>query len=572
MTIKRAITYSIAINLFFLVLCLVFGDLNYGAVDDYFMAGVLTGIHGTGYNPHLVFVNAIYGYALLPLYYLFPKVGWYYIGEVFAVFVSFSVVSLVLLRRMGEQWGGILSFLFVALFASDFYLAVQFTRCAAILSSAGMLLIGYWICEDSIAFSQTKKWIWLIVLGILLLWWGSAMRWQAFLMGLPFFAFFLLLQCRRCWKRRWPFFAAMLILFLGAFAAQKWDRSLYNKAEYRTFMNFQSARVTLGDDVGMDDQAVYEDLEELGYSGIDFAMLREWTMYDKKVFSLDSLRPILESINRHRQSAPWQRFPYLLMTHLEKSVQAPIFWAWLVTCLIVFFTNQKKAIYLFGSFGIILLLMVKLLMMQRFVYRVESGFWLYAAVLAIPFMGKLPSVPARVSRIIILLVALINIYLYAVSGDVVRDNSTGQKRTLRLTYEQDSSDYASAFAFMDSMMSNMVYLTPMKAYMCFSHHKNPPYMSEPVGSWRNIIPLGYWTPYYPDVESALKDFGLDNPLENAVNDNVIVIDDWTLANYLQRHYYDSVAVDTLRDFKGLTFLKYHLIVDSTKINPAEVDK
>ena len=70
MPFKRAITYSLIINLFFLALCLIFGDLKFGAVDDYFMAARLTGALGTEYNPHLIFVNAIYGYVLLPLYHL----------------------------------------------------------------------------------------------------------------------------------------------------------------------------------------------------------------------------------------------------------------------------------------------------------------------------------------------------------------------------------------------------------------------------------------------------------------------------------------------------------------------
>ena len=107
------------------------------------MAAVLTGAHGTDYNPHLLFVNAIYGSALLPLYHLFPKVGWYYIGEMFAVFASFTAVGYVLLRRCGERWGLLLAMLFTAMFASDFYLVLQFTQCASILSAAGMLLFAH---------------------------------------------------------------------------------------------------------------------------------------------------------------------------------------------------------------------------------------------------------------------------------------------------------------------------------------------------------------------------------------------------------------------------------------------
>jgi hypothetical protein len=44
-----------------------------------------------------------------------------------------------------------------------------------------------------------------------------------------------------------------------------------------------------------------------------------------------------------------------------------------------------------------------------------------------------------------------------------------------------------------------------------------------------------------------------------VHDNVIVINEGMLSNFLQRHYYDSVAVDTLRGMGEMTFFKYRLV-------------
>ena len=71
---KTATVYTLSINLFFLGLCLVFGNLRFGAIDDLFMSGILSGIYGEN-NVHLTFVNALYGYCLLPLYYVFPIIG-----------------------------------------------------------------------------------------------------------------------------------------------------------------------------------------------------------------------------------------------------------------------------------------------------------------------------------------------------------------------------------------------------------------------------------------------------------------------------------------------------------------
>ena len=258
MPFKRALTYSLAINLFFLALCLIFGDLKFGAIDDYFMAARLTGALGTDYNPHLIFVNALYGYALLPLYHLFPKIGWYYIGEMFAVFLSFTVIGYVLLQRCGERWGAILATLFTALFASDFYLVVQFTQCASILSAAGMLLFAYGVVEKRATAP--------FVLGIILMLWGSVMRWQAFLMGMPFFCLGMLFIFKDCWKVKWRVIAGLAILFVGAFSMHSWDQKIYQTPEYADFVKFQGPRVTFGDNGNYNQNAVYEDAEELGLS------------------------------------------------------------------------------------------------------------------------------------------------------------------------------------------------------------------------------------------------------------------------------------------------------------------
>lgn len=107
----------------------------------------------------------------------------------------------------------------------------------------------------------------------------------------------------------------------------------------------------------------------------------------------------------------------------------------------------------------------------------------------------------------------------------------------------------------------------MNSFMRFSHHKNPPYLAEPISSYRNTISLGYWTPYLPEVKKALKDHGIANPIKDVVRENVIVLDNSTLSDYLQRHYYDSVAVDTLKTFGEMTFSKYRLVSNIANTQP-----
>ncbi len=551
MPFKRALTYSLAINLFFLALCLIFGDLKFGAIDDYFMAARLTGALGTDYNPHLIFVNALYGYALLPLYHLFPKIGWYYIGEMFAVFLSFTVIGYVLLQRCGERWGAILATLFTALFASDFYLVVQFTQCASILSAAGMLLFAYGVVEKRATAP--------FVLGIILMLWGSVMRWQAFLMGMPFFCLGMLFIFKDCWKVKWRVIAGLAILFVGAFSMHSWDQKIYQTPEYADFVKFQGPRVTFGDNGNYNQNAVYEDAEELGLSGKDMHMLSSWVMYDTEVFSVDSIKQYSDLIPPYRTINPKELIPRDLLNALAHSLRSPLFWTWFILCLLIYATNRKRYMYLWLSLATVLALVAYLIAMGRLVYRVESGFWLYAAVLAVPLFGRFTlNIPRKLAYSILAIIAVANIFTYATSGEMVRDPSSGESRTLAI---KDTTDYAQVFDYIDSQPDKM-FLLSMNAFMRFSHHRNPPYSAEPIGQYRRTVSFGYWTPYLPEVTEALADFGIDNPIKDAVHDNVIVLNEPHLVDFLQRHYYDSVAIDTLKEIGEMTFLKYRLVQSS----------
>lgn len=562
MPFKRALTYSIVINLFFLALCLIFGDLKFGAVDDYFMAARLTGALGTEYNPHLIFVNTIYGYVLLPLYYLFPTIGWYYIGEMFAVFLSFTIIGFVLLQRCGERWGAILATLFTALFASDFYLVVQFTQCASILSAAGMLLFAYGVIDcHAPAGARNDNWTRLRALtpfafGVLLMLWGSVMRWQAFLMGMPFFCLGLLFIIRQCWQAKYHVIAGLAVLFIGAFAMHNFDQNIYKAPEYEAFNKFQGPRVTLGDNDNYNSNAVLEDIEELGLSGKDYNMLTEWVHYDTEVFSVDSLKRYTDIIPPYRDANEPEFIPRNLMHALGNTIHSPLFWAWFILCIIVYITNQKKYLYSWTSFALVLALMTYLLAMGRLVYRVESGFWLYASVLAIPLFGKFTrNIPNKLVYAVLGIIAAANVITYATSGNLIRDPNRGEKRSLAV---EDSTDYAQVFNYIDSQPDKM-FLLSMKAFMLFSHHRNPPYFATPIGTYRRTISFGYWTPFLPEVKDALADFGISNPIKDVVHNNVIVLNEPHLTDFLQRHYYDSVAVDTLKNIGNMTFFKYRLV-------------
>ncbi|SHM55202.1 hypothetical protein SAMN05720472_1611 [Fibrobacter sp. UWR3] len=557
---KKFILISFLINLYFLGLCIAFGDLRFDAIDDIFMSGILSGIYGEGYNVHLTFVNALYGYCLLPLYHLFPKINWYYIGEMASVFVSLTIVGYIVVNKVGEKWGAILTVVIVALCASDFYLAIQFTKCAAMLSATGMLAFIYGL-EKKATEVPTKNWITLLILGVLLLWWGSWMRWEAFLMGMPFFAAALLLLVKKLWNVKLTVIVALAIVFVGAYGFQFFNKSLYQAPDYKKYMEFQGPRALLGDGLFYNQQAVDEDLDEISYSGQALPMLTHWLFYDTEVFAPDSLRIITNLIAKYKNEMFIRPQLANVLGTLPNSAKYPVFIIWLLLCFALFAFKSPQSLWSWLSLLIVCAMIAYLLYLQRLVYRVEVGLWLYAALLTIPFLKERFQIHKSISIGFVCVVAIITLCSYAISGPTVRHVRSGEIVPIHHEHT-DTVDYKGLFAFMDSVPDSTVFVMEMNSYMSMSRQKVPPYLTEPQGSWEQVISFGFWTPYFPDVEKAIHKRGVTNPMKDVVLDNVFVVDVPTLGNFLEQHYYNKVKVDTVHNFNGMVVYKYSLVNDS----------
>lgn len=558
---KRAILISCAINLYFLLLCAIFGDLRFGAVDDIFMSGILSGIYGDGYNVHMTFVNVLYGYCLLPLYHLFHKINWYYVGEMVSIFVSLSIIDFVIIKKIGAKWGMVLAALFTALCASDYYLILQFTQCAAMLSAAGMLTFVYGLCEIEKSHHCSKKGVCTLVIGILLLWWGSWMRWEAFLMGMPFFACALLMLLKKLWNVELVVIAGLIAIFAGAWGFHEFDRLQYTTPDYKQYMNFQGPRALLGDGRNYNQQAVYEDLDEMGYSGKDYASLTEWTFYDNHVFAPESIRIVTDVISHYYYEYPLQAMPARILSALENSCRSPLFILWVVLCLTLFVSNSPNKKWPWLSLFIAMALIAYLLDLQRLVYRVETGIWLYATCLTVPWLKENHKISLRVSSSITTIILLFSLFSYVTAGSQTRSSSFGE--IVPVAQEKlDTADYKGLFHYMDSAPDSTVFIFSMNSYMRVARQWPAPYLAMPKGSWGRIFSFGYWTPYFPDVEKALHKRGVSNPMRDVVLDNVFVVDEPDLVEFLERHYYNKVEVDTVRNFDGMVVYKYSLASDS----------
>ena len=96
---KSEILSAITLNLLFLASILVFCDVKYEVSDDFVMSAILSGAYGGSLNPHLIFINVLWGYLLTPFYLILPDISWYLIFQLLLCFLSFTILSYMLLKK-----------------------------------------------------------------------------------------------------------------------------------------------------------------------------------------------------------------------------------------------------------------------------------------------------------------------------------------------------------------------------------------------------------------------------------------------------------------------------------------
>lgn len=550
---KSPFVIAFCLNVLFFLLYLFLGQVKHGSLDDYFMSSVLTGAYGGEYDVHMYFVNAAYGYFLKPFYWLFPKVGWYFIFELIGTFAAFTAYTYVLIKKMGLRYGIPLSLLMLASLTPDFYFQLSFTQCATAYTAAGILLA-------SVGLSKENKW--LLAFGGLGLLVGSFMRWEGFLLGMPYlcYLFALVWYEKRIFGKK--IVVVLGIIFVAIVGLHYYDRSLYTEGEYKQYAAYQPVRAYFGDGAFYDNESTYDELEERGLSGKDLNELISWMFYDTDVFSVDSLKRIIKVSQNNLYSPNLTRMPITFLLSVSRALMRSSGWCWVIFCLFLMLTLSRKAnLYPWVSLSFIAMSIGYLLLVNRLVYHVESGVWLYAIVCSIAFMSQdefsQNLAVLKWNRVIPVVLLFLSAYFayFTMAGQVYIEKRTKLIETVEVPeYWQMFLDYAHNHP-------NDVFLLSFDRYKSLGTIHNPPYLAIEPGSWNNIFSWGYWNIYLPAMTKELQKRGVTNPIKDIVHDNVYLLEDNnkpSLQDFYKRHYHKVLDVDSVQSFGDLMLLKYHL--------------
>ena len=299
----------------------------------------------------------------------------------------------------------------------------------------------------------------------------------------------------------------------------------------------------------------------MGASPKDFDLLKKWFFYDNEVFASDSVKIYEEQIAKYPIKSSNRVLPMMFLHSLERVAYTPIFFIWVVFSVVLVSSNKWGNLFLWISLALILGMYAYLLDVNRVVYRGEFGFFFYVTVLSVAFWGRLRALTGRIAFVLVASILVVGSCVYYDTKAFFRNPNNG--RPVAMQEVLDRKGYDQLFLYMDSTPDSVLFVVPMDTYMDLTEHRLPPYLNEPMGSWQRIIPTGFWTPYYPDVEQSFRSRGMTNPMKDIVNDNVYFVSDikfgTSLVDFLQRHHFDSVAVDTVKHFSDVCLLKYRVV-------------
>jgi len=332
----------VLLQVFIFVAATIITTPFYETEDDNTMAGIALGLWGER-DYHLVYTSVILGKIINSMAAAANIVNWYTLLQYLMIFVAFTVIFTVLLSR-GNIWRTVfIAGLIGVTFNFQFYHSLQFTKTAAVVTLAGIILLVDVIEND-------KKNIALVILGGLLLIVGSMYRFDSygmilctcFLWVLYFFATHIKNKQFRKVKQYLLYFGLPIVLSLGLYIG---DKLVYETdAAWKEFSEYNGYRCDLLD-YGFPDmdenRQLYESMSLTEYGYTNYVL---WDFADTEKLTTDVMGRLVDGKPSQRIVPNIVNFWEEGYTHL---LTMPFF-VILFVAIVWFLMHKQKSILQFG--------------------------------------------------------------------------------------------------------------------------------------------------------------------------------------------------------------------------------
>lgn len=582
---KSDICLAILINVLFLSSILLFCDIKYEVSDDFVMAAIMSGAYGDAPNPHMIFVNILWGYLMLPFYYLFPNVSWYLIFQLGLILISLVLVSYMLLKKLNRPMAFLLIIILLTFFADDAYILVQFTKTAMLAVMGGGIVFAWSLFGE-------KNWKLKILSAIICLA-GTLIRFNIIYIAGGFLLLILIVEFGKLfWKERKnkgfqkkiariTIPGIMVIVF--AFGLYSLDSYIYNQnEEYRYFKEYGKARGAIVDASDYGYEAYRDELEKIGVSENDYKLMRTWNFADNEVFTLEVMQKTAEIIADYKKNVEISKEMILENMQTRGITGYPVF---LATAFLIVLTCIFQRRYSFAGFcsaGLGFIYILYFFLRERIVYRTEYAVFVGIFLSILYFWKekdkdkgkKVDYVEKRQICAILNIICLVwQMPLYfpdrsyqAVTSEYRKAYIDGtffeswnyDPRKYRKNVNKEKPENG-LIRELETHKEN-IYFLDFQTTMQTLYYEWNPFQALPTGYFDNALYFASVMTNFPEECACMEKYGITQPLKELVNDNVYLVDTdtRTLDNkikFIQEHYYPDMYAELYKEIDGYQIWK-----------------
>ena len=522
--------------------------------DDIVFAELGSGLRGVK-DAHLVFQNYGLGMIYRLLYGVTGRLPWYTIVQYMILFVAFTVVTYVLISRLGEISGLCLFVILACGFGYEGYIHLQFTKTAGIAAAAAVFLLLYLLEQEKYSWWGIAGGILLAVIAYMYRedqFWASC----GLMAGAGLLFLFDLRKYRNKKLRRLGICVLTFgVLLLSVFGVDRWDSSKYRSAEWKEYQEFNQLRSELLDYGFPDYDSNQKIYEELGISREAYELYKSWNFNDTEKFDTEVMKKLVDlkqkrPLTIRTVTAFIRRFPSDLL-------RMPMFYFFAVFALLWILCGKKDVCSVISVLAECLLLVAVYFYLyyqgRYMVNRVDVGLWFSACLVMLWIFssGEVRHMNTKVSVLLCMICVALGQFMMYTDWRLATSSIPEARVSQRAVLETIGTDKEHTYLAKSGMLSEIV---------CYG-----PFDRMPENLLDNVYWFGGWECRTPGYTRAMEVHGIINPYRDVVNnENIYLVDDnidLTL-KYIRQYYAENAEAVFVKTIGNVDV--YQITDDSVK--------
>ena len=279
------------------------------------------------------------------LYSLTKCVPWYGLIQYVFLWLAFSTIVYVIMKRLPKELGITLSILVLCFLGYECYIEMQYTKTAGVLTIAGILLIF----QEYSAEIRSNK---LLIAGIALSCIGSMYRFEQFIACVALMSGLGICQMLKGRKKdafkrvRRPLFGVLVMLLLS-FGLKGFDTFVYQSdPQWKQYTEYNELRTELLDYDFPEYEDYEEEYEQLGITEDAYKLWNHWNFGDPDLFNIETMKKLVsltsaKKLNGEVIESFLEKFP-------KRYFQTPVFYCVLLI-LLLGILERKNSLEKYGT-------------------------------------------------------------------------------------------------------------------------------------------------------------------------------------------------------------------------------